>query len=95
MAAPLTDAWTPLTKMLAVRDTAGADKCLSLMIQSNIRHLPVLTDAGGLAGVLSLRDMLAPLVPAVPTDAHERRERNARGTLETGGPKSFFRKIFS
>ena len=49
--------------MLSVRDTAGADKCLSLMIQSNIHHLPVLTDGGGLAGILSLRADLGALSP--------------------------------
>ena len=86
---------TPLGEMLSVRDTSRADKCLSLMIQSNLRHLPILTGAGNLAGILSLRDMLAPLVPPNPIDVHETRERNAQGTLETGGPRSFFRKLFS
>ena len=63
MGAAVESAMTPLHQLLAVGEDDPASKCLALMISSNIRHLPVLKADGRLAGILSLRDMLGPLVP--------------------------------
>ena len=63
MGAAVEGAMTPLHQLLAVGEDDPASKCLALMISSNIRHLPVLKADGRLAGILSLRDMLGPLVP--------------------------------
>ena len=63
MGAAVEGAMTPFHQLLAVGEDDPASKCLALMISSNIRHLPVLKADGRLAGILSLRDMLGPLVP--------------------------------
>ena len=63
MGAAVEGAMTPLHQLLVVGEDDPASKCLALMISSNIRHLPVLKADGRLAGILSLRDMLGPLVP--------------------------------
>ena len=64
MSAPIRSIMTPTELMLSVRTNQKADRCLALMIGSSIRHLPVLSAAGDrLSGILSIRDLVAPLVP--------------------------------
>jgi CBS domain-containing protein len=64
LAMPVREVMTPNAEMLSVRTDQKADRCLALMIGSNIRHLPVLAkDGSALAGILSIRDLIAPLVP--------------------------------
>lgn len=59
---PLSEVMAPLH--LCARASDPADKCLALMMSRQTRHLPVLDNRDmTLAGILSLRDMIGPLVP--------------------------------
>ena len=79
--APIWQVMTPLASMLAVKGSEPASRCLALMISSKMRHLPVLTKKGTLAGILSLRDMLTPLVAATAADEHGVGEGNVSGGI--------------
>ena len=48
-------------KVLYVEGSQSLDECVAIMIDKNIRHLPVY-DEGKLAGVISVRDALRELV---------------------------------
>lgn len=64
LAQPVGSIMTKLPQMRCVRVDTLASDCLGLMLHHNIRHLPVLSAKNrSLAGILSLRDLLAPLVP--------------------------------
>jgi CBS domain-containing protein len=48
-------------KVLYVDDTQSLDECMAIMIDKNIRHLPVYGD-GKLVGLISVRDVLKEVV---------------------------------
>lgn len=83
---PVHEIMTPNNEMLSVRTDQMADRCLALMIGSNIRHLPVLgKDGEALAGILSIRDLVAPLVPSMMDGA---------GTAADDSSKPWWSKMF-
>lgn len=49
--------------MITVRPDQTLEKCLELMSKYHIRHLPV-EDAGGLVGVVSMRDVMETIISA-------------------------------
>lgn len=49
------------SKVLYVDDTQSLDECMAIMIDKNIRHLPVFAD-GKLVGLISVRDVLKQVV---------------------------------
>ncbi len=49
------------TKVLYVDDTQPLDECMAIMIDKNIRHLPVYEN-GKLVGLISVRDVLKQVV---------------------------------
>ena len=58
---------TPLSEMITVTPANKVIRCLALMLRHNIRHLPVLASssldaAPQLQGILSIRDVLSPLL---------------------------------
>jgi len=56
MHTPVRDVMTPSTKMVVATPEDPSSKCLALMLNRNIRHLPIIKD-NTLLGVLSVRDM--------------------------------------
>jgi CBS domain-containing protein len=63
LAMPVGTVMTGLAAMYSVRTKTTASQCLSTMMKHGLRHLPVLEESSTLAGILSLRDLVAPLVP--------------------------------
>ncbi len=49
------------SKVLYVDDTQSLDECMAIMIDKNIRHLPVY-EKGKLVGLISVRDVLKQVV---------------------------------
>ena len=49
------------SKVLYVDDTQSLDECMAIMIDKNIRHLPVYNE-GKLVGLISVRDVLKQVV---------------------------------
>jgi len=49
------------SKVLYVDDTQSLDECMAIMIDKNIRHLPVFEN-GKLVGLISVRDVLKQVV---------------------------------
>lgn len=49
------------SKVLYVDDTQSLDECMAIMIDKNIRHLPVYEE-GKLVGLISVRDVLKQVV---------------------------------
>jgi len=54
---------TPLDQTLSVSLTDPASKCIDLFYEKSARHLPVLDRKEQLVGIISIRDMLRPLLP--------------------------------
>jgi CBS domain-containing protein len=74
------------TPVYSVPPQAKIPECIMLMHDKGIRHLPVI-DAGGIVGVLSVRDLMAALV-----NRHERllqRFQQERLTLLYPDPSSY------
>lgn len=53
---------TPLDQIERVSITDSVSKCVDILIAKNVRHLPVI-DGEHLFGVVSLRDVLRPMLP--------------------------------
>ena len=55
------------TKVLYVEGSQSLDECVAIMIDKNIRHLPVYEE-GKLIGIISVRDALKEMVDSVDED---------------------------
>ena len=47
-----------ITKLIVVKDSAGVFEAIQLMVNKGVRRLPVVDDAGGLVGIITLDDLL-------------------------------------
>jgi CBS domain-containing protein len=47
------------TEVYTLKETDSVYDARKLMLEKNIRHIPILNDAGGLVGLVSQRDLLA------------------------------------
>jgi|JI10StandDraft_1071094.scaffolds.fasta_scaffold21372_4 CBS domain-containing protein len=47
------------TKIVAVHETDAVEEVIDLMTDRNIRHIPVVTEDGDIAGFLSIMELLA------------------------------------
>lgn len=47
------------TELYTLKETDSVYDARSLMIEKNIRHIPILNDAGGLVGLVTQRDLFA------------------------------------
>ena len=47
-----------ITKLIVVKDSAGVFEAIQLMANKGVRRLPVVDDAGGLVGIVTLDDLL-------------------------------------
>jgi CBS domain-containing protein len=57
---PVRDIMTP--DVICVSPNQSADKCMAIMTDKHIRHLPVLADDGRLAGVISIGDVVKAII---------------------------------
>lgn len=75
---------TPLEKVEHVSITDTVSTCVDKLFARNVRHLPVI-DGEHLFGVVSLRDILLPLLP-------EKHEANVLAGAEHGQSSSIWRE---
>ena len=47
-----------ISKLIAVKDSAGVFEAIQLMSSKGVRRLPVVNDDGGLVGIITLDDLL-------------------------------------
>ena len=47
------------TKIIAIKENDTIEEAIDLMTDRNIRHIPVVTDSGDIAGFLSIMELLA------------------------------------
>ena len=47
-----------ITKLIVIKDNAGVFEAIQLMVNKGVRRLPVVDDAGGLVGIVTLDDLL-------------------------------------
>lgn len=47
------------TEVYTLKETDSVYDARKLMLEKNVRHIPILNDAGGLVGLVSQRDLLA------------------------------------
>ena len=67
-----------------VRTADRATDCMALMISMNVRHLPILADKDSLlAGIVSARDLIAPLIPGWEEDDSRRSFLGRRSPTRT------------
>lgn len=59
---PVSSVMTPLESVLHVSLTDPASKVIDLFFNKNVRHLPVIDNRAHLAGIISVRDLLRPLI---------------------------------
>jgi CBS domain-containing protein len=57
---PVRDIMTP--DVICVTPGQSADKCMAIMTDKRIRHLPVLDDDGHLAGIISIGDVVKTII---------------------------------
>jgi CBS domain-containing protein len=57
---PVRDIMTP--EVICVTQNQSADKCMAIMTDKRIRHLPVLDNDGRLAGVISIGDVVKAII---------------------------------
>jgi CBS domain-containing protein len=57
---PVRDIMTP--EVICVTPSQSADKCMAIMTDKRIRHLPVLDGDGRLAGVISIGDVVKAII---------------------------------
>ena len=68
----ITTIMTPLKDILHVSLNDEATKCVDILFSKNATHLPVI-DGGHLSGIISLTDLIRPLLPP-GEEAHKKRE---------------------
>ena len=59
---PVSSVMTPWESVLHVSLTDPASKVIDLFFNKNVRHLPVIDNRAHLAGIISVRDLLRPLI---------------------------------
>ncbi|MEN8234840.1 MAG: CBS domain-containing protein [Actinomycetota bacterium] len=69
---PVTEVMT--TEILTVRPSTTVAECMELMTNRRVRHLPVIGDDGGLAGLVSIGDVVKAMI-AEQRDLIEQLER--------------------
>lgn len=55
---------TPLMDVVAISPSSPVSKAVDIFFEKNVRHLPVISPDEHLYGVISLRDVLRPILPA-------------------------------
>jgi len=60
---------TPLSEVVHVSLADSVSKCVDTFFERNLRHLPVI-DGAHLSGILSLRDILRPIIDALEEEGH-------------------------
>lgn len=43
---------------IAISPEASVDECMEIMLKKDIRHLPLLSETGGLVGLISIKDCI-------------------------------------
>ena len=73
LAKPVSAVMEQMHALPCVRTADRATDCMALMISMNVRHLPILADKDSLlAGIVSARDLIAPLIPGWEEDDSRR-----------------------
>ena len=73
LAKPVSAVMEQMHALPCVRTADRATDCMALMISMNVRHLPILADKDSLlAGIVSARDLIAPLIPGWEDDDSRR-----------------------
>jgi len=65
---PVRSIMTPLANVLHVSLTDPASQVIDIFFNNNVRHLPVIDGKGQLCGIISVRDLVRPLLVRSATD---------------------------